>query len=112
MNKKDTLKTVGNYLKTGCKIAAYGVTTLLTYLSISDVKNYIRDVSVNVNADYADAVNAIMNSNMLSEDKKEAVQALSKEESASFYKAVVKIAGSNMWSEDKAETIMEMCKTE
>lgn len=112
MNKKETMKTVGKYLKSGCKIAAYGAATILSYLSLSDIKQYVRDVSIDVNADYGDAVNAIMSSNMWSEDKKEAVQALSKGESAAFYKAVIKIANSNMWSADKAETIMEMCKPE
>lgn len=112
MEKKQTLKTVGKYLKTGCKIAAYGAATVLSYLSLSDVKQYVRDVSIDVNADYADAVNAIMSSNMWSGDKKEAVQMLRKGESASFYKAIIKVANSSMWSADKAETIIEMCKPE
>lgn len=61
---------------------------------------------------YDDAVRAIMNSSMWSEDKSKAVAMLRIDGGSEFYKAIIDIAKSSMWSNDKLKTIQDMCKND
>ena len=58
---------------------------------------------------YDDAVRAITNSSMWSEDKSKAVAMLGADGGSNFYKAVIDVVKSSMWSEDKLKTIQDMC---
>lgn len=64
------------------------------------------------NVKYDDAVRAIMNSHMWSEDKSKAVALLRKDGSSDFYKAIIDVSNSSMWSNDKFETIQNMCSND
>lgn len=61
---------------------------------------------------YDDAVRAIMNSSMWSENKSKAVSMLRVDGGSDFYKAIIDVVKSSMWSEDKLKTIEDMCKNE
>lgn len=76
---------------------------------------FIRDVIVSakrngVIANYGEAVNAIMESGMWSDDKQEAISVLKRYETNDFYRAVISIVNSNMWSSDKLEAIKGLCE--
>ena len=64
------------------------------------------------NVKYDDAIRAIMNSRMWSEDKSKAVSLLRKDGSSEFCKAIIDVANSSMWSNDKIETIQNMCNND
>lgn len=104
---KKGLFTLGRIAQTGCKVVCFGVLTALSYLSATDVVKVVRYSGV---VGYGDAVSAIMESSMWSEDKKKAVAVLKQNQHSDFYKAIIHVAQSSMWSEDKVKTIMDMCE--
>ena len=59
-------------------------------------------------ATYGGAVEAIMNSSMLSSYKQEAVEALQKDKDADYYKSIIEIVNSSMLSSYKVETIKKI----
>jgi hypothetical protein len=61
-------------------------------------------------ADYGDAVEAIMDSDMFSSDKEKAMEALKVDGDSGYYKAVIHVANSDTFSSSKAKTIMSMNK--
>ena len=67
------------------------------------------NVTVNYNSStatgYGAAVEAIMNSNMWSSDKHEAIAALNRKGNAEYFRAVIAVVESSMWSSDKLDTI-------
>lgn len=93
------LHTIGKYVKAGCKFAAYG---LLTVLSCSSITDEI--------VGYSDAVDAIINSDMLGSYKREAVDALLKDQDNEFYKAVIHIVNSDMLGSYKLDSIKRLCE--
>lgn len=98
------LKPIGNFVKGACKVIAYGA--LLT-LACGVKIEYKHHESGTVK--YSDAVDAIMNSNMWSSDKAEAVVALNRDSNEELYKAVIHVANGTMWSNDKVEMIKKLC---
>lgn len=57
---------------------------------------------------YDDAVKAILNSNMWSEDKTTAISALKRGKDSAFYSAIIEVAKSSMFSADKLKTILSI----
>ena len=98
-------KLVGAFGKGLCKVLAVGSLVILgrgfkvSVCEEHDEKYDSRAVG------YGDAVEAIMGSNMFSDDKRDAVVALKHRESGQYYKAVIAIAESTAFSDDKLEMI-------
>lgn len=107
-NKK-TLEVAGKVAKKGCELAAYGLMTMLSCVTVKDVVDAIR---YSGDVGYSDAVNAIMNSSMYSHDKTSAVSALIRDDSSETYKAVIQIARSGMYSHEKVKSIQNVCAIE
>lgn len=95
---KGFAKTLGNLMVSGAVIHAY-----LTRDTDTRIKSYAF-------AGYGDAVEAIMQSNMYSHDKGDAVKALPRDEHIEFYKAIISIATSRAYSHEKKDMIVNMCK--
>ena len=101
-NFKLSMETVGNCVKTGCKIVGTIFVVLLPYLPVKDIMDMIR---FSGKVGYGDAVEVIMSSSMYSGDKNEAMSMLSKDGDSEYYKAVVCVMKSGMYSSDKLEAI-------
>ena len=103
----EQLHNIGEGVKAGGRLAFYLLAAALSCSSVTDeIKRKIRysgDVS------YSDAVNAIMDSNMLSSYKQEAVAALAKDRDKEFYKAVIHVVNSDMMGSYKGDAIKNMC---
>lgn len=105
---EEQLHTIGKYVKTGCKFAAYGLVTVLSYSSITD--EILRKIRYAGDIGYSDTVDAIMNSDMLGSYKREAVDTLLKDQDNEFYKAVVHIVNSDMMGSYKLDSIKRLCE--
>lgn len=104
---KQQLDTVGKYAKKGCKLLAYGLVTVLSYVSVSDLYDMVRysgDIS------YSDAVGAIMNSNMYDSSKTKIISVLTKDADSEFYKTIIQVVKSDMYDSSKVSTILNMCE--
>lgn len=101
MLNKNVLKTVGSVAKGAFEIFS---TVVVAGLLVTKVSGHKRDVS------YLDAVNAVMNSSLWSDNKVKIMNALKPNFKPEVYEAVVGIVNSSMWFDDKTETIIRMCK--
>ena len=100
------LKHAGTIIKFGLKVATFGAQVALSCLSLNDIFKKHEKVTVG----YSDTVSAIMDSDMSSSDKREAVEALGKKCDAETYKAIKYIVDeSSVSSSDKAELIKCLC---
>lgn len=106
---KDTMKTVSNITKSlkGVIVPVLGV--VLSSITISDLLNAVH---YSGNVGYDDAVKVIINSNMLSSYKTEAIHVLKHDESPDYYRAVISTVNSDMMSSYKVDIIRNMSKTE
>lgn len=104
-NKKN-LEMAGKIAKKGCELAAYGLMTMLSCITVKDVVEAVR---YSGDVGYSDAVSAIMNSSMYSHDKTSAVSALLREADSETYKAIIQIARSGMYSHEKVKSIQNIC---
>lgn len=105
---KERLDAVTGVVK---KVSEYAVPILGMVLFTNTVTDKLETMRYNIGVvKYDDAVRAIMNSSMWSEDKSKAVALLRKDGGSGFYKAVVNVVQSSMWSKDKLKTIQDMCK--
>lgn len=102
---KLNLEPIGNFVKGACKLIGYGA---LLALACGVKIEYEHHESGT--AKYSDAVAAIMNSNMWSTDKAEAIEALPRDANEELYKAIIHVAKGTSWSTDKVETIKKLCK--
>lgn len=95
------IKTLGKNAALLGKVVCYGL-VMVGYVSASRYNHK----HAGGNARYSGAVNAIMESDMFSCDKTEAVSILKRDGDTEFYEAIVNIAKNNdMFSSDKLETI-------
>ena len=101
MSIKKTMKTVGLFAKDILEVVSPVVVTGLFLTKPSKYKPGVN---------YSDAVVAINNSSMWSDDKAEVISVLPMDQNSDFYKAVIGVVESSMWSDDKVETIVNMCK--
>ena len=58
---------------------------------------------------YNDAMKAVMNSSLWSEDKVTVIDALKPNYKPELYLAVVEVLESSLWGEDKVDVIVKMC---
>lgn len=104
-NMKKGLCVIGNFAKESCEVIAPIVGLMLA----SKLTNAAVDVSnFNRKVGYSDAVEAITNSFMCSDDKAKAVSTLRRDGNSEFYKAVINITDSFMCSDDKLKAIQNM----
>lgn len=96
---KETIKNVGRVVGTVVLYGAAFVAPRVLSRNIDEVTRYGRIVR------YSDAVSAIMNSGMFSDDKSAAVAMLCKDKDTEYYRAVIRIVESSMFSSDKVKTI-------
>lgn len=100
--RKINWKPIGEFIGSACEVALYGIALAATW----KVGGYIIDQGESPIVGYKDAVGAIMDSNMFSHYKTEAVEALKRHESSDYYGAIIRIAkDSSMFSHDKVKMI-------
>ena len=110
---KIDLDTVGKYVKKGCELAAYGFITVMSVMATKDAVEMMTrstDITYIGNVGYSDVFSAIMDSDMLSSNKKEAAAILPKDGDSELYKAILYVLGSDMLSSTKLETIRSICE--
>ena len=103
---KRAINNISNVVKKGYNYAIpiLGV-TLLSY----EMTDKLKMIRYNVGkVEYDDAVEAIMASNMWSDDKVKAVKFLKRDCESKLYKATIDVVNSSMWSHDKVEVIQNM----
>lgn len=99
--KKLTFERIGNCVMTVCGLVIAGAIAAANVAAADDLIGYN-----GAYAGYGDAVNAIMNSDMWSSDKRSAIAAMDKNANKEIYKAVIAIAtNDSMWSSDKVNAI-------
>lgn len=105
----ETKNTVANIVKglKGAIIPVVGV--ILSSITISDLLNAVRYCG---NVGYDDAVKVIMNSDMMSSYKTEAISVLKHDSTPDYYRAVISTVNSDMMSSYKVDAIRNMSKTE
>ena len=101
---KLNLKPVGEFAGEFCKIVGYGLALVLPRV----ITVYLSNKHDKVTADYSGAVEAIMNSDMMSSYKQDAVQALKTNGSIDYYKAVIHIVYSSAMSSYKVNMIQDL----
>ena len=106
---KESLKPIGNFVK---RTSAVIIPILGVALSSISVKDLLDMFCYNEDADYNDAVKAIMESNILGSDKAKMMNVLKRDEDSEFYKAIISTVRSNMLGSTKVEIIQNMCKNE
>ena len=97
-------------IETGCKVVAAGVVWWMMHDIQTGGRKCKFKVAVDeVSDEYAEAVEAIMKSDMFSSDKRYAVSALRQDGDAAFYKAIINIANDDSaFSSDKRSMIIEL----
>lgn len=106
---KNTLGHVKDFAKSTCQV----VGVFVSYVLISKyIPDYIEAQNQSYKrVGYSDAVTAIMESNMWSDDKRKAVSMLKRDKDSDFYKAVIAVANNrSTWSSDKVTIIHDLCK--
>lgn len=97
-------KPVGEFAGELCKIVGYGLALVLPHV----VAGCISSTTDKLTADYGGAVKAIMNSDMLSSYKQEAIKALKNDGSIDYYKAVIHVVYSSALSSYKVDMIQDL----
>lgn len=111
------LNAIGKYAKKGCELTAKGIIAVLSFMTVKDaldMMTYSGDIEDDVRCrhyvGYGDAIGAIMNSNMMSSYKKQAVALVPDSGSEELYRAIISIVKSNMMESYKVESIESICK--
>ena len=105
---KIKMEHVKNAVCVGIKYAIYGA------MIVGMVKPRLETsgiIPVKCDANYGDAVNEIMQSNMYSHDKTKAISALRKNGGTELYRAVISIVRSRAYSHDKVKMITDISMT-
>ncbi len=109
---KEGLNTIGNIVKTGFAIAASFVGIMLlgkcSTMDIVEVMDETERYDYTRRYRYCDVIESIMNSSMLSSDKKRATSLVHKGEVSEYYEAIIAVIDSSMLSSDKIKTIEEI----
>ena len=101
--------TVANVVKQVSKLVIPVVGVVLSNITVSELLNAFRYCG---DVDYNDAVKAIMNSDMISSYKTEAISVLKRDETSEYYKAVISTINSDMISSYKVNVIRSMSNEE
>ena len=109
MNVKINKEHVGKIIVGTGKVIVCGLSCLA--LVAPHVENSINAVKrLTAKPNYGGAIEAVMNSDMLSSYKQEAVDAIQKNRDEDYYKAVIEVINSNMLSSYKMETIRKISR--
>lgn len=109
MNVKINKEHVGKIIVGTGKVVIYGLSCLA--LIIPHVENSINATKRLVaKPNYGGAIEAVMNSDMMSSYKQEAVDVIQKDRDDDYYKAVIEVINSNMLSSYKIETIRKISR--
>lgn len=101
--RKINWKPIGDFACNTGKIALYGLVTAAVLKARAS--NTVDD-DESASYDYSDAIEAIMDSCMLSSDKRRAIEILDRYESAEYYRSVIKvIENSSTLTNDKLKMI-------
>ena len=106
VNCGEVLGKVGKNVVEGCKVAFCVGLLALPYLSTSKPKYTVRYGE----AEYNDAVKAVVSSDMYSHDMSTVIEALKKDADTTYYGAIISIVNSNMYSHEKVKTIIDISK--
>lgn len=102
---KKGVGTVAGYAKAGCAV----VLPIVTVAFAEKGANYIIDkIRYGGKVGYDDAIRAILNSDMYSSARKEAIALVKTDGDAEYYRSVIYIATSDMYSSAKVETIRDL----
>lgn len=99
---KDDVTKVG-------KTALLSILVLTGTIASAVLKKEAESTVTTPDADYGAAVQAIMNSDMMSSHMREAVQAIPRGEDAAFYSGIIAIAKGTAMSCHKRDTISSIC---
>ena len=100
-------EVVGVAMKKGGKVVLYCGSIILPYLL--NVDKTVVKCTMGV-VDYEDAIGAIMDSSMWSNDKVKLMDIVKRDGDATYYKSVINIANSRMFSTDKVAAIDKISK--
>jgi len=107
--KKIDWKSVGKFAKDACQVAVGGIAVCLPFILNAYRATTTRRYEVpNYWVTYSDAVRAIMDSDMFSSQKIEAVELLKRDSTSDYYKAVICVVNSDMFTSQKIETIEKL----
>lgn len=107
MSIKIGKEQVGRIIVGTGKVLVCGLSCLA--LIVPHVENSIHAVKrLTAKADYSGAIEAIINSDMMSSYKQDAIEAVQKNQEATYYKSVIEVINSNMLSSYKVETIKKI----
>lgn len=96
---KVSWKTLGELTAAACKFVGYSIDVLLMFT----------ESEVPVRICYSDAIKAITNSTMWSDDKSKAIALVKQCASEDYYKAVITVVeNSSIWSTDKVKMIQNL----
>ena len=105
MKIKITKEAIGNVAKAGGMVILYGLAAMASRVSVKDVIDTVR---YSGNVGYSDAFGAIMDSDMMSSYKNEAIELLKREQDVEYYKAGIKLVHSDMMSSYKMSAIKKI----
>lgn len=97
-----TKEQVGQFVKTGLKLALGALVVSKTYFTrenVATVKCYIGE------ANYSDAVDAILSSSMFDSSKTKALDLLKRDGDAGYCKSVISTVNSSVFDSSKVQTI-------
>ena len=110
MMKKPNLETVGIIAGAIAGLAYCGLQIIESFNAKKNAESSIK--CLNTSDGYADAVNAIMDSNMFDSDKREAISALKTTANPNFYSSIVRIASDDtMFGSSKVELIRHLSES-
>lgn len=103
--KKINWKPIGDVIGQACEFVLYGAALAASF----KLSEYIVRQDESLTVGYKEAVGAIMDSNMFSHYKTEAVEMLKRYESSEYYGAIIRIVkDSSMFSHDKVKMIKHL----
>jgi hypothetical protein len=107
MSIKLNKEQVGKIVVGTGKAVVFGLSCLA--LVIPHVENSISAVKrLTAKADYGGAIKAIMNSDMMSSYKQDAVEAVLKGQDEAYYESIIEVINSNMLSSYKIDAIKKI----
>lgn len=105
---QEQLNNIGRLAKKGCKYLFYGAVAILSCSNVTD--EIFKSMRYADGATFSDAVEAIMDSDMMASYRDEAISALTKDGDSELYKAIIHIANSDMMGSYKVDAIKRLCE--
>lgn len=105
MKKEEILEVAAKILRKSLEAAVPVIITGITCYITSNLED-----RKYIDADYADTIEAISSSDMMSSYRKNSIAMVPKNADSSVYKAIIKVANSDMMSSGRYEAIKDICK--